>query len=159
MNQQKFDKASISFRGMSRGALEMAPIAAFTVPFGFAFGIAANNTTLSGLEVIVMSASVFAAASQFAALEIWGATVPALPLVLIVLAVNARFILMGAALYPWFSELNWSKRIGSLLMLSQANFASSLSAYESGEREVGIFIGGGLAIWVAWLVGTVGVSN
>ncbi len=103
-----------------------------------------------------MSASVFAAASQFAVLEIWGTTIPLIPLILIALAVNARHILMGASLYPWLSDLPWSKRLASMLVLSDANFASGLSDYQAGERDVGVLIGGGLALWLAWVLGTTG---
>ena len=43
-----------------------------------------------------------------------------------------------------------------MLVLSDANFASCLSAYNAGERDVGVLIGGGLALWLAWIAGTFG---
>ena len=148
--------AFISASGICRGAREMAPLAAFLIPFGIAFGVAAIETGLTGAQTIIMSGTVFAAASQFAVLEIWGTSIPLVPLILIALAVNARFILMSASLYPWLRELPWSKRLGSMLVLSDANFASCLSAYNAGERDVGVLIGGGLALWSAWIIGTAG---
>lgn len=149
-------QAFISLRGICRGAQEMAPLAAFVIPFGIAFGVAAIESGLNALQTIIMSGTVFAAASQFAVLEIWGASIPLIPLILIVFAVNARHILTSASLYPWLSELSWPKRFSSLFVLSEANFASGLSAYNDGERDVGIFIGGGIALWLAWVTGTAG---
>ncbi len=149
-------QAFISARGIYRGAREIAPLAAFVIPFGIAFGVAAIETGLTGVQTIIMSGTVFAAASQFAVLEIWGTSIPLVPLILIALAVNARHILMSASLYPWLRELPWSKRLGSMLVLSDANFASCLSAYNAGERDVGVLIGGGLVLWLAWIIGTAG---
>ncbi len=149
-------QAFVSAGGIFRGVREMAFLAAFVIPFGIAFGVAAIETGLTSAQTIIMSGTVFAAASQFAVLEIWGASIPLVPLILIALAVNARHILMSAALYPWLCDLPWYRRLGSMLVLSDANFASCLSAYNAGERDVGTLIGGGLVLWLAWVVGTAG---
>lgn len=146
----------ISARGILRGTRDMAALAAFVIPFGLAFGVAAIEAGLTSAEAMVLSATVFAAAAQFAVLDIWGTGIPLIPLVLIAFAVNARHLLMSAALFPWLRELSWSKRLSSMLVLSDANFASGLSAYNSGERDLGVLIGGGLALWLAWIAGTAG---
>ncbi len=146
----------ISTKGILRGAWEMAALATFVIPFGIAFGVAAIEAGLSGGQAIFMSATVFAAAAQFAALDIWGASIPLIPLILVAFAVNARHLLMSAALFSWLRDLPWSKRVSSMLVLSDANFASGLSAYNSGERDLGVFIGGGIALWLAWVAGTAG---
>ena len=98
---EKPGQAFISTKGISRGMRDMAPLATFVIPFGIAFGVAAIEAGLTGTQTIFMSGTVFAAASQFAVLEIWGAGIPLVPLILIALAVNARHILMSASLYLW----------------------------------------------------------
>ncbi len=149
-------QAFISAKGIHRGAREMVPLAAFVIPFGIAFGVAAIEAGLTITQTIFMSGTVFAAASQFAVLDIWGTSIPLVPLILIAFAVNARHILMSASLYTWLRDLSWSKRLGSMVVLSDANFASSLSAYNAGERDIGVLIGGGIALWLAWMIGTAG---
>ena len=146
----------ITFHGILRGARDMAPVALFVIPFGIAFGVASVEHGLTGGESVFMSATVFAGTSQFAVLEIWGATVPLIPLVLLSLAVNARHALMGAALFPWLRHLTWPRRLAAVAVLSDANFAAGKAAYDAGERDLGVFVGAGLALWLAWVAGTGG---
>lgn len=87
------------------GFRQFLPISAFVVLFGLAFGLAATQTGLSSATSLSMSALVFAGASQFAALDMWGTHIPLVPLALTVFAINARHLLMGATLYPWLSNL------------------------------------------------------
>jgi len=101
-----------------------------------------------------MSAAIFAGASQFAALDLWHAPLPLATLALTVLAVNARLILLGAALSPWLLQLSIPRRFAALLLLSDANFAHAMSARERGEMDAGILFGSGLAMWATWIGGT-----
>ncbi|EWH03138.1 AzlC family ABC transporter permease [Halomonas sp. BC04] len=63
--------AQLDLAGIIVGIRRMAPLCLFVVVFGLAFGVAALSRGLSGLEAMLMSALVFAGASQFAALELW----------------------------------------------------------------------------------------
>ena len=81
-----------------QGFVILLPVAAMVLPFGIAFSVAAQQAGLEDLTIIAMSMLVFAGASQFAALELWQSPVPWIPLALVVFAVNARHILMGASL-------------------------------------------------------------
>ncbi len=82
------------------GFKQLLPLSVFVVVFGVAFGLAAAQSGLSAPAIIAMSTLVFAGASQFAALELWGPQVSLLTLVITVFAINARHLLMGATLYP-----------------------------------------------------------
>ncbi len=137
-----------------RGFKQLVPLSLFVVVFGVAFGLAAEQTGLDNPAIIAMSALVFAGASQFAVLELWGAEVSLLPLVVTVFAINARHLLMGASLYPWLRHLPPAKRYGVMLLVSDANWAMSMQAFSRGEPGMGILFGGGLAIWFFWLLGT-----
>ena len=92
------------------GFRQLIPIAVFVTLFGAAFGLAAVQAGLEDSVVVAMSALVFAGASQFAALELWGPQVPLFTLVITVFAINARHLLMGATLYPWLRYLPPAKR-------------------------------------------------
>lgn len=136
------------------GFRQFLPISAFVVLFGLAFGLAATQTGLSTETSLAMSALVFAGASQFAALDLWGTQVPLLPLALTVFAINARHLLMGATLYPWLSTLPPAKRYGVMFVASDANWAMAMQALDSGKPGLGLMLGGGLALWLAWVLGT-----
>ena len=140
--------------GVWRGSVEIAPIAAFVIPFGIAFGVAASaKGILPGISVF-MSVAIYAGASQFAALDLWYAPLPLATLALTVLAVNARHILLGAALAPWLLQIPVVKRLAALLLLSDANFAHTMAARDRGETDAGILFGSGLTMWIIWIVST-----
>lgn len=140
--------------GTWRGFRRMAPISIFVIAFGLAFGVAAAQRGLSGLEITLMSALVFAGASQFAALEMWGPELPLAALIASTFAINARHLLMGASLYPWLRELPATQRYTTLSVLSDANWAMAANDYQRGQRNAGILLGGGLALWLAWMIGS-----
>jgi len=141
-------------QGVLRGMREMLPLACFALPFGLAFGAAATERGLAPELATLMSLLVFAGASQFAALELWVEPLPLGALALVVLAVNARHLLLGAALAPWLLPLPPGQRHLVLAFLSDANWAHSRSAFERGARDAGLLLGGGLVMWAFWVAGT-----
>ncbi|TBW57957.1 branched-chain amino acid ABC transporter permease [Marinobacter halodurans] len=134
--------------------LRLLPISLFVVAFGTAFGLAAVQKGILPLEATLMSALVFAGASQFAALELWGDQVALLPLMAITFAINSRHILMGASLYPMLRDMPTPRRYGLLLVLTDANWAISAQDYQNGRRNLEVILGGGMVLWLAWLIGT-----
>lgn len=134
--------------------IRLFPISLFVVAFGAAFGLAATQKGLLPLEALLMSTTVFAGASQFAATDMWGSEVSILPLIAVVFAINSRHLLMGASLYPMLKEVSPAKRYGLLLLLTDANWAVSAQDYQNGKRNLEVILGGGLVLWLAWLVGT-----
>ena len=144
----------LGFNEVWGGFKQLLPISMFVIIFGLAFGLAAAQTGLDDASILWMSALVFAGASQFAALDLWGTHVPLVPLIVTVFAINARHLLMGATLYPWLRELPLARRYGVMLVVSDANWAMSMQALSSGKPGLGILLGGGLALWSTWLLGT-----
>jgi predicted branched-subunit amino acid permease len=136
---------------MWRGAVEVAPLAAFVIPFGIAFGVAASSRGMSPEIGVFMSAAIFAGASQFAALDLWHAPLPLATLALTVLAVNGRLIMLSAALAPWLLKVPVVPRLAALLLLNDSNFAYAMGR---GEFDAGILFGSGLIMWVMWAVST-----
>ena len=136
------------------GFTQLVPISAFVTAFGAAFGLAAPPHGLDDVTTIAMSALVFAGAAQFAALELWGTDVPLLAVMITVFAINARHLLMGATLYPWLRCLPPGKRYGIMVVISDANWAMAMQRFERGKPGFGVVLGGGLALWVFWVLGT-----
>ncbi|MFO8044699.1 MAG: AzlC family ABC transporter permease [Halomonas sp.] len=147
------DTSRLTLGHLAGGVRRMAPLSLFVIVFGLAFGVAALQQGLSGLETLLMSGLVFAGAAQFATLELWGEAIPLVPLVAITLAINARHLLMGAAFYPHLRDLPAGRRYASLILLSDANWAMAMGGRSKPER-LGILVGGGFALWTAWMIGT-----
>lgn len=144
----------LNLKGTWLGFKRLLPLSMFVIAFGIAFGLAAIQEGMSKLEAMVMSALVFAGASQFAVLELMREEIPLFAILLTTFAINARHLLMGASLYPWLKELPTSKRYGILTLISDANWAFAVQDYQKGERNLGILVGGGLALWLTWVIGT-----
>lgn len=136
------------------GFRHMVPIALFVMVFGAAFGLAATQKGLPQGWTVTMSALVFAGAAQFAVLDLWGPTVPVLTMALTVFAINARHLLMGATLYPWLRQLPPVRRYGVMVLVSDANWALTMQALGRSQPGWGLLLGGGLALWVFWVLGT-----
>lgn len=136
------------------GFRQMVPIALFVMVFGAAFGLAAAQTGLREQSILFMSTLVFAGAAQFAVLDLWGPQVPLITLVVTVFAINARHLLMGATLYPWLRHLPPARRYGVMVLASDANWAMTMQALARGQPGFGLLLGGGLALWSFWVLGT-----
>jgi len=132
----------------------LLPISLFVVAFGAAFGLAAMQKGLEPLQALLMSTTVFAGASQFAAVDMWGGEVSLLPVIAVVFAINSRHLLMGASLYPMLRDMSPGRRYSLLLLLTDANWAVSAQEYQRGTRNLEVILGGGLALWLAWILGT-----
>jgi 4-azaleucine resistance transporter AzlC len=140
--------------GALRGAREAIPIAISGIAFGVVFGVAARQAGLSLTEATLMSALTFAGSSQFVAIGIWGSPVPIFAVVMATLIVNARHLLMGAALRPWYSRLPRKHAYGSLFFMTDTNWPLQLQAFLRGEREGAILLGSGLFMLCTWVAST-----
>ncbi|RAR62808.1 MULTISPECIES: AzlC family ABC transporter permease [Halomonadaceae] len=146
--------AKLDRPGTWRGVRKMLPLAAFTVAFGLAFGVAAAQKGLHGWEAMLMSALMFSGPSQFAVLELWAFPLPLLALALTTMAIHTRHLLMSAALHPWLHSLPKRQQFAAVFFLTDSSWAMALGEYQRGERNVGLLLGGGIALWVAWVVGS-----
>lgn len=77
------DASPINFTtdGAARGARAVLPIVPGAVAFGLIYGFMAGEKGLTALEIGLTSMLVFAGASQFLALELWGEPLPVAGLV------------------------------------------------------------------------------
>jgi len=151
---QPIPQSELSLHLVWTGFRQMVPIALFVMVFGTAFGLAATQAGLGTTWTVLMSTAVFAGAAQFAVLDLWGPQVPLLALALTVFAINARHLLMGATLYPWLHPLPAQRRYGVMVLASDANWALTMQAFGRGQPGFGLLLGGGLALWLFWVLGT-----
>ena len=122
-----------------------------TVVFAAAYGTLAAQKGLTLTEAVLMSALVYGGASQLVALEVWTnpltlATVVSLGVVTAI--VNARFILMGATLRPWFGALPQWQAYASLNGTVDATWLVAVRYRAEGGSDCAVFVGAGLALWI-----------
>ena len=133
------------------GIRDGIPIALSIVPWGIAFGIAAQPL-LSLTQGLVMSGYVFSGTAQFVALGMWHQPFAIASLLLAIFAVNARYLLQGMTLAPWLNSLPTWQRWGTLFFLSDGCWAMSLKRFESGSSDVGYLLGNSVIVYVGWLL-------
>ena len=137
-----------------QGFVTVLPIAFFVSAFGAAFGLAAAQAGISDTHTLTMSVLVFTGTAQFAVLDLWGSQLPVFTILATLFAINARHLLMGATLFPWLRELPPARRYWVMLFVSDANWAMSMQAFNRKQPGLGILVGGGIALWVFWVLGT-----
>lgn len=154
MTYHEPDLSQLNHSMIWAGFRQLIPVSLFVAIFGAAFGLAASQKGMDQTSATMMSLLVFAGYAQFAVLELWAPHVPVLTLIATVFAINARHLLMGATLYPWLRYLTPAKRYGIMMVASDANWAMSIQAFSRGKAGLGLLFGGGLALWLFWIAGT-----
>ncbi|WP_439816688.1 AzlC family ABC transporter permease [Zavarzinia sp. CC-PAN008] len=137
--------------GVWRGYTAMMPISLGVAVFGVVFGLAAGENGLSLVETGLMSALVFAGASQMLAMTLWADPVPIGTLAFAALVINLRYLIMTAALKPWLAPLPAPLAYGTLFFAADENWALSMAAMSRGGRDAGFFLGTGLSLYSVWL--------
>lgn len=140
--------------GVRRGMRASGPLGVASAVVGLGFGVAARQALLPLWAALFMSGTVFAGAAQFAALQMWTAPLPYLPIWLSTFAVNARFSLLSASLAPWLAQYRGWRPWAALAILAEGQWAVSSEAYRRGDRDLGVLVGASLVVWTAWMAGT-----
>ncbi len=146
--------ATFTFNGISNGFAAGQVLAAGVVVYGVAYGVLAAQAQYSALEALLMSAFIYSGSAQLAVLQNRAIGDLLLPALALILMMNARYLLYGAALHPWLGTLPPRQAYGTLFFMGDGNWALSMKRREAGERDAGFLLGSGLAMFVAWLGGT-----
>jgi predicted branched-subunit amino acid permease len=143
--------------GSLEGARLVLPVLPGVCVFATAFGAAAAQKGMTVWQALSMSAFVYAGASQMVALELWRETW-SLSTILTVMAVtatvNARMVLMGAAIQPWLAAAPPAQNALNLFFFTDANWLIGTRYRAEGGSDLGILFGAGVALWVVWILAT-----
>jgi 4-azaleucine resistance transporter AzlC len=143
-------------RGVELGVRMAAPLLPGVIVFGMSVGTVAQKAGLSLAEVMLMSALVFAGASQMVALAAWQSDwtlLGAATVVALVFTVNARMILMGAALHPWMGHFPARRAYPILAATTDTSWIVAHRAeIETGRRDLGVLVGCAASLWTFWVL-------
>lgn len=140
--------------GFLRGARTALPLSLGMFPFGLVTGVLSQTKGLTLFEAVLMSATVFAGASQLVALESWTEPAPVLAAGTAAFVVNLRMALMGPVLAPWFGQLRGWRLWSTLGLMVDHAFALSVTEMRSGRNDVAFLLGMGVMLWLMWIVQT-----
>lgn len=123
--QPAASEAPITAAGMMLGLRKVSVLMPGIVVFAVAFGAAASAKGLSLFETLLMSGFVYAGVAQLVSLELWRPewTWGAIAGIAVVTAtVNARMVLQGASLQPWFAKYPKTLNAFHLFFFTDANW-------------------------------------
>lgn len=141
-------------QGFWRGVRVSLPMVPAMAPFGLIVGVLADSRGFSGLEMVLMSALVFAGTSQLVALELWADPAPILGATLAAFVINLRLAPMGAALAPWLDRLRGVRLWGTLATLVDNSFAVAIADQRAGGKDAALLLGVGVTFWLFWIAAT-----
>ncbi len=141
--------APLTLQGMLLGVRKVSVLMPGIVVFAVAFGAAAAAKGMSLVQTLMMSAFVYGGVSQLVAMELWrpewswGAIAG---LAVVTATVNARMILQGASLQPWFARYPKAINAFHLFFFTDANWLIGTRYRSEGGRDLGVLVGAGLAL-------------
>lgn len=143
-----------------RGLRHGLPFFLVIVPFGMLFGVVGTEAGLSGPEVIGFSLTVFAGASQLAALQMMQDQAPVWAILATAMAVNLRLLMYSVAMTPHLGAAPLGIRAIVAYFLVDQTFA--LSSVEFARRpdltmteKTAYFFGVALPVTGMWFAANV----
>jgi predicted branched-subunit amino acid permease len=134
--------------GLKGGAV----VALSSAPFAVLFGAVAVDNGLNLPEVALMSATVYAGASQLVGIELFGQHVAAWLVVLSIFAVNFRHVLYSAALTRYLTHFSLGQKLLAFFLLIDPQFAETVRRAESGKTiTLEWYLAFAAVIYVPWL--------
>jgi predicted branched-subunit amino acid permease len=143
-----------SAEGLAQGMRLMLPVLPGSAVFGTAFGAIAAQKGLSFFDAVLMSAMVFAGASQLVAMEIWShpLTLGSITtLALVTAVVNMRMLLMSASLRPWLGPLPAAQVYPMLTIITDMSWITAIRYRREGGGNASVLLGASLAVWLSWV--------
>ena len=138
------------------GALATLPVAVSVMAYGSVLGVLAAQKGITWQLLLAMNLSIFAGSAQFVMVEMWQPPMPLVEVTLAVLAINLRYLLIGASLQPVFAGSSLLKRLGFIHLVADENWAVTMAAHRRGAASTEYLLGGGLCLVTAWCMGTLG---
>jgi predicted branched-subunit amino acid permease len=140
--------------GFNLGMRLALPVLPAMIAFGLAVGATAARKGFSFAENLVMNVFVYAGMSQLVAMEAWPerVTIGAMAaLAVLMITVNARMLLMSAALYPWLGSSPSWKIYPTLHVLADPSWIIAMRYRANGGSDAGILLGSSIVLGVAWI--------
>lgn len=142
-----------------RGFRVMVPLWAGVVPFAVAYAVTARAGGLSVWETCLMSVTVFAGASQFAAAgQFVGGGVPGVAAVALVgttFVLNARHVLYGLSLSRQLPLSRWQRAVAAQFLTDEAyGMVLVAGPRDPGGLSVPFLLGAELSLFAAWNAAT-----
>ncbi len=143
-------KTSDYLQGIKAGV----PIILGIIPVGVAFAIMAQQSGFSILETIMMSATVFAGASQMVSVNMYSQGADLLAIILATFVINLRHLIMSTCIMHKMKSDNVLMKALVSFGITDESFAI-FTNLESEEATIGFFMGLISVTYSTWVLSTV----
>jgi 4-azaleucine resistance transporter AzlC len=144
------DQTALTFM---QGVKDCIPTLLGYIGIGLAAGIVGASAKLSVLEIGLLSALVYAGASQFIICAMLIAMSPPSAIIATTFIVNLRHFLMSAALAPYFSRYSLLKNVGIGALLTDESFGVASHRTSSGLPINDRWMNGlNVTAYVVWII-------
>jgi 4-azaleucine resistance transporter AzlC len=133
------------------GARAVAPLALAAGSFGAAFGVLAVTAGMGVIAPIVMSATTFAGAAQFAAASVLDEGGGVISAVAAAVLLNARYLAIGIATAPDFHGSRLRRFLEAQLIVDESWAVAQVGG---GRIDRRVLVGAGLVLFPCWVAGT-----
>jgi predicted branched-subunit amino acid permease len=140
--------------GVRRGSLAALPFVLSTGVAGVMMGVAYHGLAIGFTPSVLFSLVVYSATAQAVTLGLWATPLPVGAMVLACLAMNARYLVLGASLRQLFPDVPRRKMLPTLFLLADASWAMTVAESKKGRRDAGYLLGSSLAMAMGWVGGT-----
>lgn len=130
------------------------PIILGYVPVGFAYGVLAQKSGLSGLNTLLMSLLVYAGSAQLIAVGLFAAAASPLAIVATTFVVNLRHLLMSAALAPYLRGWSTTRLALFSYQMTDETFALHAGRFAKGRTDAAETFGINVIAQSAWVGST-----
>ncbi len=138
-----------------RGLRESVPIVLAVLPFGLLFGALAVANGMDLFQAVLMSATLYAGASQMVGIDLFGTKVAPWLIVFSIFAVNFRHILYSASLGAKIGHFSTLQKSLAFFLLVDPQFAEAEKRHERGQSvSFAWYMGLGLPVYVTWSLET-----
>ncbi|SMC22951.1 4-azaleucine resistance probable transporter AzlC [Desulfacinum hydrothermale DSM 13146] len=149
------DERFVALQDVGQGFTANLPVAASVAAYGSVLGVLAVQKGISWVQLLVMNLSVFAGSAQFVMVDMWVPPLPIAEMTLAVLAINLRYLLIGASLEPVFRGASFWHKACRMHLVADENWAVTMAVRRrDGYVSTGFLLGGGLCVVTAWCLGT-----
>jgi 4-azaleucine resistance transporter AzlC len=132
---------------MRKGMRLALPLFPAVAALGASFGVLARTAHVGALAAVVMSATTFAGSSQVAAVSVLGAGGGAVAAIVAALLLNARYAPIGISVAQSFRGSTAKRFVQSQLVVDES--------WALARGDLGVLLGVGIVLWLAWVGGTV----
>jgi len=143
------------WRDARAGARDITPMVISVLPLGLAIGAAIETSSIPPLAGWLGGPLIFGGAAQLTAVQLLDDGAAPLVIVLSALLVNARVVMYGAAIAPWFREASLRRRLLVAAPLIDPLYFACVARYERGDLDqrgrLAYYAGAASLLLVSWM--------